>query len=39
MAPSNHVPILLLPLISKISGKIVYDQMIDYLNQYDILFK
>ena len=36
---SNYRPISLLPLISKIFGKIVHDQMIDYLAQYNILYK
>ena len=37
--PSNYRPILLLPLVSKILEKIVPDQMIDYLAQYNILYK
>ena len=37
MDPSNCRPILLLPLISKIFEKVVHDQMIDYLSQYNIL--
>ena len=36
---SNYRPISLLPLISKIFEKIVHDQMIDYLAQYNILYK
>ena len=39
MDPSNYRPIPLLPLISKIFEKIVHDQMIDYLAQYNILYK
>ena len=39
MNPSNYRPISLLPLISKIFEKIVHDQMIDYLAQYNILYK
>ena len=39
MEPSNYRPISLLPLISKISEKIVHDQMIDYLARYNILYK
>ena len=39
MDPFNYRPILLLPLISKILEKIVYDQMIDYLAQHNILYK
>ena len=39
MDPSNYRPILLLPLILKIFGKIVHDQMIDYLAEYNILYK
>ena len=39
MDPSNYRPISLLPLISKIFEKIVHDQMIDYLAQYNILYK
>ena len=39
METSNYRPILLLPLISKIFEKIKYDQMIDYLAQYNILYK
>ena len=39
MDPSNYRPISLLPLISKIFEKIVHDQMIDYLVQYNILYK
>ena len=38
MDPSNYRPISL-PLISKIFEKIVHDQMIDYLAQYNILYK
>ena len=37
--PSNYIPISLLPLISKIFEKIVFDQMIDYRAQYNILCK
>ena len=39
MDPSNYRPISLLPLTSKIFEKIVHDQMIDYLAQYNILYK
>ena len=39
MDPSNYRPISLLPLISKIFEKIEHDQMIDYLAQYNILYK
>ena len=39
MEPSSYRPISLLPLISKISEKIVHDQMIDYLARYNILYK
>ena len=39
MDPSNYRPISLLPLISKIFEKIVHDQMIDYLAQYNILYE
>ena len=39
MGPSNYRPISLLPLISKIFEKIVHDQVIDYLAQYNILYK
>ena len=39
MDPSNYKPISLLPLISKIFEKIVHDQMIDYLAQYNILYQ
>ena len=39
MDPSSYRPISLLPLISKIFEKIVHDQMIDYLSQYNILYK
>ena len=39
MDPSNYRPISLLPLISKIFKKIVHDQMVDYLAQYNILDK
>ena len=39
MDSSNYRPISLLPLISKIFDKIVHDQMIDYLAQYNILYK
>ena len=39
MDPSNYRPILLLPLVSKILEKNVHDQMIDYLAQYNILYK
>ena len=39
MDPSNYRPIPLLPLISKIFGKIGHDQMIDYLAQNNILYK
>ena len=39
MEPSNYRPILLLPLISKISEKVLHDQIIDYLVQYNILHK
>ena len=39
MDPSNYGPISLVPLISKIFEKIVVDQMIDYLAQYNILYK
>ena len=39
MDPSNYRPISLLPLISKMFEKIVHDQMIDYLAQYNILYK
>ena len=39
MDPSSYRPISLLPLISKIFEKIVHDQMIDYLAQYNILYK
>ena len=39
MDPSNYRPISLLPSISKIFKKIVHDQMIDYLAQYNILYK
>ena len=39
MDSSNYRPISLLPLISKIFEKIVHDQMIDYLAQYNILYK
>ena len=38
MDPSNYRPILLLPLISKIFEKIVHDQIIDYLPQYNSLY-
>ena len=36
---SNCRPTSLLPLISKIFEKVVHDQMIDYLAQYNILYK
>ena len=39
MDPSNYRPISLLPLISKIFEKIVHGQKIDYLAQYNILYK
>ena len=39
MDPSNYRPISLLSLTSKIFEKIVHDQMIDYLAQYNILYK
>ena len=39
MDSSNYRPILFLPLLSKIFEKIVHDQMIDYLAQYNILYK
>ena len=39
MDTSNYRPISLLPLISKIFEKIVHDQMIDHLAQYNILYK
>ena len=39
MDPSNYRPISLLPLISKILEKTVHDQMIEYLDQYSILYK
>ena len=39
MDPSNYRPISLLPLISKIFEKIVHDQKVDYLAQYNILYK
>lgn len=35
--PSNYRPISVIPVISKIFEKIVYDQLYDYLNKYDIL--
>ena len=37
--PSSYRAISLLPLISKIFEKIVHDQMIDYLAQWNILHK
>ena len=39
MEPFNYRPISLLCLISKIFEKIVHEQMIDYLAQYNILYK
>ena len=39
MDPSNYRPFSLLPLILKIFKKIVNDEMIDYLTQYNILYK
>ena len=39
MDPSNYRPISLLRLISKIFEKIVHDQMIDSLSQYNILHR
>ena len=39
MDPSNYRAISLLSLTSKIFEKIVHDQMIDYLAQYNILYK
>ena len=39
MDPSNYRSISLLPLISKIFEKIVHDQMIYYIAQYNILCK
>ena len=36
---SNYRPFSLLPLISKIFENIVHDQMINYLAQYNILYK
>ena len=39
MDPSNYRPISLLRLISKIFEEIVHEQTIDYLAQYNILFK
>ena len=39
MDSSSYRPIPLLPLISEIFEKIVYDQIIEYLAQYDILYK
>ena len=39
MDPSYYKPIWLLPLISKIFKKIAHDQVIDYLAQYNILYK
>ena len=39
MDPSNYRPISLLPVVSKIFEKVVHDQMIDYLAQYNILYK
>ena len=39
MDSSNCRPVSLLPLISQIFEKIVHDQMIDYLAQYNILYK
>ena len=39
MGTSNYRPISLLPLISKIFEKIVHDQMIDYIAQYNIVYK
>ena len=38
MDPTNYISISLLPLISKIFEKIVDDQMIDYLAQYNFLY-
>ena len=39
MNPSSYRPFLLLPLISKIFEKILHGQMIDYLAQYNFLYK
>ena len=39
MDPSNYRRISVLPLISKIYEKIVHNQMIDYLAQYNMLYK
>ena len=39
MEPFNCRPISLLPVISKIFKKIVHGQMIDYIAQYNVLYK
>ena len=39
IGPTNYRPISLLPLISKIFEKIVHDQIIDYLAQYNFLYR
>ena len=37
--PKNYRPISLLPLMSKVMGKIVHEQTMEFLEKHDILYK
>ena len=39
MEPKNYRPVSLLPILSKIIGRVVYNQLIDHLEKHDILYK
>ena len=38
-APKNHLPISLLPLVSKITKKVIHDQTHSFLDKKMILFR
>ena len=37
--PKNYRPVSLLPILSKIIERVVYNQLIEHLEKHDILYK
>ena len=37
--PENYRPISLLPILSKIIGRVVYNQLLEHLEKHDVLYE